>query len=125
MVGSKQEGLEWDFSWYFDSFPDEKDSPESGCENSPRWDFTELGPFPCVDLSCQILLYLENLISLADLLGKYDQENKLKNSCNELKNVMLRYFWDEIIGIFCDYDLTGINAKKTTSSFWSIVMVLR
>ncbi|MCX7704632.1 MAG: alpha,alpha-trehalase [bacterium] len=107
--------------WYMDSFPDEKDSPESGYENSPRWDFTELGPFPCIDLSCQILFYLENLIFLAVTLNKRDVEIKLKVSHDELKRIMLRYFWDEITGIFCDYELTGINTKKTTASFWSIV----
>lgn len=107
--------------WYMDSFPDEKDSPESGYDNSPRWDFTELGPFPCIDLSCQILLYIENLIFLGTILKKHKQIAHLKSSYSELKKVMLRYFWDEIIGIFCDYELTGTNAKKTTASFWSFV----
>ncbi|MCM8758904.1 MAG: hypothetical protein NC906_03935 [Candidatus Omnitrophica bacterium] len=107
--------------WYFDSFPDTKDTPESGYENSPRWDFTELGPFPCIDLSCQILLYMENLIYLADILKKNDEKQKLEASHSNLKRVMLRYFWDEIAGIFCDYELTGINTKKTTASFWSII----
>lgn len=107
--------------WYFDSFPDEKDVPESGYDNSPRWDFTELGPFPCIDLNCQILLYLEKLIFLASDLKIHEEENKLKVLYDELKKVMLRYFWDEITGIFCDYELTGINAKKTTASFWSLI----
>ncbi|MCM8815396.1 MAG: alpha,alpha-trehalase [Candidatus Omnitrophica bacterium] len=106
--------------WYFDSFPDEKDSPESGYEHSPRWDFTELGPFPCIDLSCQILLYMESMIFFADKLNRKKEKSKITASYQELKTVMTRYFWDEIVGAYCDYDLTGMNAKKTTASFWSL-----
>jgi len=106
--------------WYIDSYPDEKNS-ESGYENSPRWDFKDLGPFPCIDLSCLILLYIENLIWLADKLAQHDKKNHLVLSHQNLKKIMDRYFWDEIIGIFCDYDLLAINAKKTTASFFSLV----
>ncbi|MCM8789004.1 MAG: alpha,alpha-trehalase, partial [Candidatus Omnitrophica bacterium] len=107
--------------WYFDSFPDEKNSPESGYEYSPRWDFTELGPFPCIDLNCQILLYMENLIFFAEKLNRNKEKQQLTIAYHELKKLVLRYFWDEIVGAFCDYDLTGMNAKKTTASFWPLI----
>lgn len=107
--------------WYMDSFPDMKNSSESGYELSPRWDFTDLGPFPCIDLNCQILLYMENLAFIARNLKLFKEEQKLISAHEELKKVAMRYFWDEIVGFFCDYDLTGLNAKKTTASFWCLI----
>ncbi|MGC9065925.1 MAG: MGH1-like glycoside hydrolase domain-containing protein [Candidatus Ratteibacteria bacterium] len=107
--------------WYFDSYPDEKESAESGHEHSPRWDFTDLGPFPCIDLNCQILIYLENLIFLAEKLGRVRERDKIFSMYENLKATSWKYFWDELIGIFCDYDLTGMNAKKTTASFWALI----
>jgi len=107
--------------WYLDSYPDKKDFAESGYQYSSRWDFTELGPFPCVDLSCQILLYLENMIFLAEKLQMQSKKQHLVLKRDTLKNIVIRYFWDEILGFFCDYDLTGLNAKKTTASLWPLI----
>ncbi|HON04998.1 MAG TPA: trehalase family glycosidase [Candidatus Ratteibacteria bacterium] len=107
--------------WYLDSFPDRKDSAESGCQHSPRWDFTDLGPFPCIDLNCQILLYLENMIFLAEKLGMNKEKDHLVSIHGNLKKIVMRYFWDDILGFFCDYELTGMNAKKTSASFWTLI----
>ncbi len=107
--------------WYLDSYPDEKDAAESGYPRSPRWDFTDLGPFPCVDLNCQILFYIENMIFLAEKLGFLDKKQRLVLIYENLKKTIVRYFWDDILGFFCDYELTGLNAKKTTASFWVLI----
>jgi hypothetical protein len=107
--------------WYLDSFPDNQRFCESGCEASPRWDFVDLGPFLCVDLSCQILCMMENLSFIAGKLGRQHQQHQLDTKTGLLRKNIARYFWDEMDGFFCDYDLTKKNARKTLASYWTLV----
>jgi hypothetical protein len=107
--------------WYMDSFPDAK-IPESGYENSPRWDFTDIGPFPCVDLNCQILLHLRTLKFIGEKIGvKKQQIGLLNKKINSLQIILERYLWDEKEEFYCDYELTGRNTKKTISSYWALI----
>jgi hypothetical protein len=107
--------------WYRDSYPDEDKCWESGYDASPRWDHTELGPFPCIDLNCQILMLLEDLSFIAEKLNDTETVKKMKKEYLQLKKRIGRYFWDELYGCFTDYDLAGANAKKTCGLFWSLV----
>lgn len=106
--------------WYYDSFPGEK-KWESGYEESPRWDCKETGPFPCVDLNCQLILQLENLGFIAEGLGEGKTAKKFRDKRLALRKTANRYFWDESLGFFCDYELTRRNAQKTIASYWTLV----
>jgi len=96
---------------------------ESGYDISPRFDEPESKPFPCIDLSSQMVLYYEYLSIIAGELNDLKEKKSLTRKAELLAENIRTQMWDPEDMFF--YDLKIKNGKwikiKTIASFWPLV----
>ncbi|MBC7319293.1 hypothetical protein H5T89_01485 [bacterium] len=104
--------------WYEDSLSKEDRRWESGYDLSPRWDDTSKGPFPCIDINCQMVLYFECMSWISARCNKDDRAVEFKNRAEKLKSLIRENFWNNKLKFFVD--ITS-KPKKTIASFWTLI----
>jgi glycogen debranching enzyme len=107
--------------WYEDSLPIDSRRWESGYDLSPRWDYVENGPFPCIDINCQMALYFQCVSHLSYLCNDSVTAYRFKEEYLSLKSLIRENLLNKELKIFTDNNSDSRNAKKTIAMFWSLV----
>ncbi len=89
-------------------------------DNSPRWDHKEQLK-ETIDLDCWLYLDLVELRTMATILGKTEEAQKLGTQADELKKLIGRYHWSEKLGCFNDTLTDGsVSGVITPAIFWPL-----
>jgi len=83
----------------------------SGLDDSPLWDFGM--PVKSPDINTYLYIQMNSLSRIADLIEKPREAEIWKKKASELLDKMIKYLWDEEVGIFrAKHNKTSISVNS-------------
>ncbi len=93
----------------------------AGMDNATRNDSIERGG-TAVDISAEMVLFANNLTTIAAVLKKNKEANIFKNEAVQLSKLINEHMWDKKQSFYYDLTLSGkVLPIKTIGSFWTLL----
>lgn len=111
--------------WYINRDPQkdglcEWSGPDSGWDNSPRWDN---GTVEAIDLNSWLCLDQQQLSVMAGILGKKDDQTKWLNKANKTAQIIRENLWHDEMGLYFDRlpSTKELIRTVTPATYWSML----